>query len=163
MQNIVTHLWFDHQAEEAATFYTSIFRNSRIVRESRYTEAAADMTGARAGSVMTVEFELNGQTFYALNGGPSFKFNEAISLFVHCEDQKEIDEYWNKLLAGGGKPAQCGWLKDRYGLSWQIVPKQLVEWMADEDIQKTERVMKAILTMVKMDAAALKRAYDGTV
>jgi predicted 3-demethylubiquinone-9 3-methyltransferase (glyoxalase superfamily) len=163
MQKIATHLWFDDQAEEAAKFYTSIFRNSKIVRESRYTEAAADMTGARAGSVMTVEFELNGQTFYALNGGPSFKFNEAISLVVHCENQSEIDDCWNKLLAGGGKPAQCGWLKDRYGLSWQIVPKQLVEWMAGGDTQKTERVMKAILTMVKMDVAALKNAHDAAV
>jgi predicted 3-demethylubiquinone-9 3-methyltransferase (glyoxalase superfamily) len=162
MQTIATHLWFDHQAEEATRLYTSIFRNSKITRVSRYTEAAADMTGARAGSVMTVEFELNGQTFYALNGGPSFQFNEAISLFVHCEDQKEIDEYWNKLIAGGGKPVQCGWLKDRFGVSWQIVPKQLVEWMADKDTQKTERVMKAILQMVKMDVATLKRAYEGT-
>ena len=161
MQKVATHLWFDNQAEEAAKLYTSIFRNSKINRVSRYTEAAADMTGARAGSVMTVEFEIDGQTFYALNGGPSFKFSEAISLFVHCEDQREIDEYWTKLLAGGGKPAQCGWLKDRFGLSWQIVPKQLIAWMADNDTQRTERVMKAILRMVKMDVAALQRAYDG--
>jgi|SRR5689334_6914962 predicted 3-demethylubiquinone-9 3-methyltransferase (glyoxalase superfamily) len=162
MQTIATHLWFDQHAEEAARLYTSIFRNSRITRVSRYTEAAADMTGARPGSVMTVQFELDGQTLYALNGGPSFRFNEAISLFVHCEDQKQIDEYWNKLIAAGGKPVQCGWLKDRFGVSWQIVPKQLIEWMADADTQKTERVMKAILRMVKMDVAVLKKAYEGT-
>jgi predicted 3-demethylubiquinone-9 3-methyltransferase (glyoxalase superfamily) len=160
MQKIATHLWFDNQAEEAAKFYTSIFRNSKITSVSRYGEAAADITGAKAGSVMTVAFELDGQTFYALNAGPSFKFSEAISLFVHCEDQAEIDDLWNKLLAGGGKPAQCGWLKDRYGLSWQVVPKQLGAMMS-EDPQKSDRVMKAVLQMVKLDLAALKRAYDG--
>jgi predicted 3-demethylubiquinone-9 3-methyltransferase (glyoxalase superfamily) len=162
MQKIATHLWFDNQAEEAAKFYTSIFRNSKIVRESRYTEAAADMTGARAGSVMTVEFELNGQTFYALNGGPSFKFNEAISLQVDVESQEELDDYWNKLSEGGDPDAQqCGGLKDRYGLSWQIVPRVLLDMILDPDTAKSQRAFAAMLQMKKLDIATLEAAYAG--
>jgi predicted 3-demethylubiquinone-9 3-methyltransferase (glyoxalase superfamily) len=160
MQKIVTHLWFDSQAEEAARFYTSIFKNSKIGRVSRYSDAGAEVTGRPKGSVMTIEFELDGQTFYGLNGGPHFKFSEAISLFVNCKDQAEIDDLWNKLLAGGGQPQQCGWLKDRYGLCWQIVPTELAGMMAGEPA-KAERVMKALLQMVKLDIAALKRAYEG--
>ncbi len=155
MQKIVTHLWFDTQAEEAAKFYTSIFKSSKINRVSHF-----EIPGNQPGTASTVEFELEGQTFYALNAGPMFKFNEAISLFVNCKDQAEIDEKWEKLLAGGGKPQHCGWLKDRYGLSWQIVPVALGDLMADANPKKAKAVMTALLQMVKLDIAALKRAYD---
>ncbi|HEV7714446.1 MAG TPA: VOC family protein [Steroidobacteraceae bacterium] len=159
MQRIATNLWFDTQAEEAAKFYASIFRNSKIVTVTHYGEAGFEITGKKKGEVMTVEFELDGQQFYALNGGPMFKFNESVSLVVNCKDQAEVDEYWNKLLEGG-KPSQCGWLKDKYGLSWQIVPTVLRDLMQDKDPQKSERVMTAMLKMVKLDVATLKRAAE---
>jgi predicted 3-demethylubiquinone-9 3-methyltransferase (glyoxalase superfamily) len=158
MQSFVTHLWFDDQAEQAAKFYTSIFPNSRIVHVARYGAAGAEASGRPLGSVMTVEFELDGQQFIALNGGPIFKFNESISLLVNCRDQAEIDQLWHRLLEGG-QPNQCGWLKDRYGLSWQIVPAALRDMMADKDEHKVERVMRAILKMVKIDLAELQRVY----
>jgi predicted 3-demethylubiquinone-9 3-methyltransferase (glyoxalase superfamily) len=161
MQKIITHLWFDTQAEEAAKFYTSIFRNSKIGPISRHTEAVTEKTGLPPGSVLTVEFELDGQRFHAMNGGPMFKFNEAISLVVNCKDQAEIDEMWEKLQAGGGKPQQCGWLKDRFGLSWQVVPGELSEIMSGKDAAKSGRVMQALLQMVKLDIAQLKKAAAG--
>ena len=160
MQKITTFLWFDDKAEEAANFYVSIFRNSRIGKTSRYTDEGHEVHGRAAGSVMVVTFEIDGQEFSALNGGPHFKFTEAISLRVNCESQKEVDELWERLSAGGEK-SQCGWLKDKYGLSWQIVPTVLDEMMADKDTKKAARVMKAMLQMQKLDIAALKRAFDG--
>jgi predicted 3-demethylubiquinone-9 3-methyltransferase (glyoxalase superfamily) len=154
MQKITPNLWFDTQAEEAARFYTSIFKESKVVSVSHYGEA-----GPRpAGTVMTVNFELEGQEFTALNGGPEFKFNEAISLLVNCETQKEVDEFWEKLSEGGEK-GPCGWLKDKYGVSWQIVPTVLEEMLQDEDAEKANRVMKAMLQMSKIDIAGLEKAY----
>ena len=161
-QRISPCLWFDTEAEEAASFDTSIFRNSKIVKISRYGEAGHEIHGRPAGSVMAIAFELDGQAFSALNGGPVFKFNEAISLQVHCDTQEEVDYYWDKLSAGGDKKAQqCGWLKDKYGLSWQIVPKVLLEMLSDADSAKSERAMSAMLKMKKIDIAGLKRAYGG--
>jgi len=154
MPKITPFLWFDNSAEQAAQFYTSIFRNSKILQTSRYPEGAP----GPKGSVMTMKFELNGQEFIALNGGPHFKFNEAISFVVDCETQKEIDEYWEKLTSGGGKEVQCGWLKDKYGLSWQIVPAALGQLMADKDPKKAKRVTQAMMKMVKLDIEALKKA-----
>ena len=160
-QRIATCLWFDSQAEQAAAYYISIFKNSRIVNVSRYTEAGREIHQRPAGSVMTVTFELDGQSFTALNGGPLFKFNEAVSLQIYVEDQKELDHYWSKLTPGGDpKSHVCGWLKDRYGLSWQVVPRKMVEWMGDPN-EKSERVMTALLKMGKLDIAALERAYEG--
>ena len=156
MQTITTCLWFDDKAEEAAKFYASIFPNSKIIGVARYTDVGPGPTG----SVMTVDFELDGRQFVALNGGPLFKFTEAISLFVNCETQKEIDHYWDKLSAGG-TIQQCGWLKDRYGLSWQIVPTALGELLQDPDPEKSNRVMQAMLQMSKLDIAGLQRAYAG--
>jgi predicted 3-demethylubiquinone-9 3-methyltransferase (glyoxalase superfamily) len=156
MQKISPFLWFDSQAEEAAKFYVSIFKNSRIVNVSRFGEAGP----GPAGTVMALTFELEGQKFLALNGGPLFKFTEAISLFVDCETQAEVDELWSKLLAGGGKEDQCGWLKDKYGLSWQIIPRVLMEMLQDKDAAKSQRAMKAMLQMRKIDIEALKRAYE---
>ena len=151
-------LWFDSEAEEAAAFYTGIFPNSRIVTVSRYTDAGHEIHGRPAGSVMTVAFELDGQAFTALNGGPVFRFNEAVSLQVYCETQQEIDHYWEKLSAGGDEQAQqCGWLKDRYGLSWQIVPLPLLDLLAGHDSEKSQKAMTAILQMKKPDIAALQR------
>lgn len=162
LQKITPCLWFDTQAEEAAQYYCAIFRNSRILNISRYGEAGHEIHGMPAGSVLTVEFELDGQAFTALNGGPVFKFNEAISLQVNCDDQEELDRYWDRLSAGGDETAQqCGWLKDKYGVSWQIVPAVLTDMMADADPRKTERVMTALLKMKKLDIAELKRAYEG--
>jgi predicted 3-demethylubiquinone-9 3-methyltransferase (glyoxalase superfamily) len=159
---IIPCLWFDTQAEEAARFYTGIFKNSRLGTITRYTEAGHDVHGGTAGQVMVVEFELNGQRFTALNGGPHFKFNEAISLQIMCKTQDEVDHYWNKLSEGGEpKAQQCGWLKDRYGLSWQVVPTVLIEMMSDPDREKAGRTMEAMLKMKKLDIAALKRAYEG--
>ena len=160
MKGITTCLWFDHHAEEAARFYTSIFKHSKVGSVSRYGDSGAQASGRPKGSAMTVEFELAGQKFVALNGGPQFKFTEAISLTVNCENQQEVDEFWTRLSAGG-TPGPCGWLKDRYGLSWQIVPTVLTEMLHDEDPAKAERVMAAILTMQKLDIAALKEAYEG--
>jgi predicted 3-demethylubiquinone-9 3-methyltransferase (glyoxalase superfamily) len=153
LQKITPNLWFDTEAEEAANFYTSIFDDSRIVRVLRYGEA-----GPRpAGMVMTVTFQLAGQEFTALNGGPDFKFNEAISLLVNCESQEEVDELWDKLSEGGEK-GPCGWLKDQYGVSWQIIPTALEEMLQDEDADRANRVMKAMLDMSKIEIAALERA-----
>ena len=159
---IIPCLWFDTQAEEAARYYTGIFKNSKIGKISRYTEAGRDVHGQKAGTVMTVEFELNGQPFTALNGGPIFKFNEAISFQIMCQTQEELDHYWNKLSEGGDKNSQqCGWLKDKYGLSWQVVPTVLAELLSDPDKEKSGRVMEAMLRMKKLDIAELQQAYEG--
>jgi predicted 3-demethylubiquinone-9 3-methyltransferase (glyoxalase superfamily) len=161
-QPITPCLWFDSQAEEAARYYTGIFKNSKIGTISRYGEAGREVHGRPPGSVMTVEFELNGQPFTALNGGPVFKFNEAVSFQIMCRTQEEIDHYWNKLSAGGDKDAQqCGWLKDKFGLSWQVVPTVLVELMKDQDKEKSGRAMEAMLQMKKLDIAELERAFAG--
>jgi predicted 3-demethylubiquinone-9 3-methyltransferase (glyoxalase superfamily) len=157
MQKIVTFLWFDNQAEEAANFYTSIFKDSKIMEISRYGEAGP----GPAGSAMVVSFQLAGQEFNALNGGPQFKFTEAISLVVNCESQAEVDYYWEKLAADGGEESMCGWLKDKYGLSWQIVPTALNELASDPDPVKAQRVIQAMLQMRKLDVAELQKAYDG--
>ncbi len=162
LQKITPCLWFDSEAETAALFYTLIFENSRIRNISRYGEAGYEIHGKPAGSVLTVTFELNGQTFTALNGGPQFTFNEAISLQVNCDSQAEIDHYWDKLSAGGDPAAQvCGWLKDKFGVSWQIVPSMIADWMSDPTPGRADRVMAALLPMKKLDIAALKRAYEG--
>ncbi len=158
MQKITPFLWFDHQAEEAAKFYTSIFKNSKIGGMTRYGEAGARASGRPKGMVMTVTFELEGQEFIALNGGPHFKFSPAISFVVNCKTQQEIDELWKKLSAGG-EMGQCGWLTDKYGVSWQIVPTVLGEMLQDKDAEKAERVMEAIVQMNKIDIAVLKQAY----
>jgi predicted 3-demethylubiquinone-9 3-methyltransferase (glyoxalase superfamily) len=160
MQKITPFLWFDNQAEEAANFYTSIFPNSKIVTVTRYDEAGAKASGMPVGSAMTVAFELDGEPFTALNGGPIFKFTEAISFVVNCETQEEVDTLWGKLSAVP-ESEQCGWLKDKYGLSWQIVPKQLGEMLSDADPEKAGRVMQAMLQMKKIDVNALKQAYEG--
>jgi predicted 3-demethylubiquinone-9 3-methyltransferase (glyoxalase superfamily) len=159
-QKITPFLWFDTQAEDAVNFYVSIFRNSKIRSIARYDEEAAKASGRPKGSVMTVAFELNGQEFVALNGGPLFKFTEAISFVVNCETQEEVDHFWEKLSAGG-QEVQCGWLKDRFGVLWQVVPTVLVEMLQDEDPLKARRVMGAMLKMKKIDVEALKRAYEG--
>jgi predicted 3-demethylubiquinone-9 3-methyltransferase (glyoxalase superfamily) len=153
-------LWFDHQAEEAANFYVSIFKNSRIVNVARYGEAGREVHGQEAGSVMTVEFELAGRRFIALNGGPHFSFTPAISLSVDCESQVEVDRLWEK-LSDGGREDRCGWLQDRYGLSWQIVPRILPELLQDPDRDGAARVMEAMLQMVKIDIEQLRLAFDG--
>jgi predicted 3-demethylubiquinone-9 3-methyltransferase (glyoxalase superfamily) len=160
MQRITPFLWFDDQADEAAKFYTSIFKNSRIGGVTRYNEAGAQAAGRPKGSVMTVVFELDGQEFTALNGGPVFKFTEAISLVVNCETQAEVDHFWQKLGAGGLE-VQCGWLKDRFGVSWQVVPTVLPEMLQDKDPAKAQRVMAAMLKMIKIDIEGLKKAYEG--
>ena len=162
VRKITPCLWFDDQAEQAAGFYTAIFKNSKVTAVSRYGEAGKEVHGRPVGSVMTVAFELEEQTFTALNGGPIFKFNEAISFQVGCETQAEVDHYWAKLSAGGDPNAQqCGWLKDKYGVSWQIVPRVLVEMLMDPDAGKSQRVMTAMLRMKKIDIGELKRAYAG--
>lgn len=162
MPTINPCLWFDDQAEEAARFYCSIFNNSAIRSISRYGKEGQEIHGKPEGSAMTVEFELDGQTFTALNGGPMFTFSEAISFQVHCETQEEVDHYWEKLSEGGDPNAQqCGWLKDRYGLSWQIIPRAMIELVSDPASEKSQRAMKAMLQMKKIDIAALRRAYDG--
>jgi len=161
MQKITPFLWFDTQAEEAANFYTSIFKNSKIVSVARYGEEGAKASGRPKGTAMTVAFQLDGQKFVALNGGPHFKFSEAVSFVVNCETQEEVDHYWEKLSAGGDEKAQqCGWLKDKYGLSWQIVPAVMVEMLQDNDPKKSERVMGALLKMKKLDIKTLRRAYE---
>jgi predicted 3-demethylubiquinone-9 3-methyltransferase (glyoxalase superfamily) len=161
-QKIAPCLWFDDQAEEAATFYVSVFRNSKITDVTRYSKAGLEIHRRPAGSVMTVAFELDGQTFTALNGGPVFRFNEAISLQVNCDTQEEVDYYWDKLSKGGDPEAQqCGWLKDKYGLSWQIVPTVLQEMLKDHESQKAQRAMEALLGMKKIDIRALERAAAG--
>lgn len=157
MQKITTFLWFDTQAEEAANMYVSIFKNSKIGRVSRAPEG----TPGVASKVFSVEFQLEGQEFFALNGGGHVKFTDAISLYVSCESQQEVDTLWEKLLAGGGKPTQCGWLKDKFGLSWQVIPVQLGKMLSDPDPAKSGRVMQAMLQMVKLDIAKLEAAYRG--
>lgn len=154
-------LWFDNQAEEAAEFYTAIFKNSKIKRTARYSKAGKEIHGGKAGSVMTVEFELDGLTFTAINGGPIFKFTEAVSFQIPCETQEEIDYYWSKLTADGGQEGPCGWLKDKYGLSWQVTPAMLPDMLLDHNSEKTERVTDAFMQMKKFDIAKLKRAYEG--
>ena len=153
-------LWFDTEAEEAAKFYCSIFKNSRMGKVSRYANEGQEIHGKPAGSVMAVEFELDGQKFAALNGGPQFKFDEAISFQINCEDQEEVDYYWGK-LSEDGKEVACGWLKDKFGLSWQVVPELLYEMLMDPDQEKVKRVTKAFLQMKKFNIAELKRAYAG--
>jgi predicted 3-demethylubiquinone-9 3-methyltransferase (glyoxalase superfamily) len=159
-QKITPCLWFDTQAEQAAQFYVSIFATSKIGRISRYGKEGHELHGKEAGSVKVVEFEIESQKFVALNGGPHFKFNEAISFQVHCDDQEEVDYFWEK-LSEGGEEGSCGWLKDRYGLSWQVVPKILPQMLMDPDSKKSERVTKAFLHMKKFDIAALEHAYAG--
>jgi predicted 3-demethylubiquinone-9 3-methyltransferase (glyoxalase superfamily) len=161
-QKIVPCLWFDEQAEEAAGFYTSIFPNSRITRMTRYGEAGFEFHGKAPGTAMTVAFELDGQAFTALNGGPLFKFNEAVSLQVMCATQAEIDHYWTRLGEGGAPEAQqCGWLKDRFGLSWQVVPERLLELLAADDHAAVQRATEAMLRMKKLDIAGLQQAFAG--
>ena len=157
MQKITPFLWFSDNAEEAVRFYVSIFKNSKIGKIARYDEAGEKVAGRPAGSVMTVEFQLEGEDFVALNGGPMFKFTEAISFVVNCETQEEVDYYWRK-LSTGGKEVQCGWLKDKFDLSWQIVPTILPELLSDKDAAKSQRVMQAMLEMVKLDIKKLKQA-----
>ncbi len=161
MQKITPFLWFAHQAEEAVTFYTSIFKNSKIGRILRYSEEAAKASGQPPGSVLTIEFEIEGQKFVALNGGPQFKFNESISFVVNCKTQEEVDYFWEKLTAGGGQESECGWLKDKFGLSWQITPIVLIDMLNDKDPKKAERVMKAMMQMQKIEINKLKAAYAG--
>lgn len=162
MQKIIPHLWFDKEAEEAVEFYVSIFKDSKILSMSHYGEAGQEIHGQTPGTVMTVEFELNGQRFQALNGGPIFKFNESISFVIDCVDQAEVDYYWERLGEGGDPAAQqCGWLKDKYGLSWQVVPRLLEELISDPDRTKADRTMAAIFKMKKLDVAELQRAHDG--
>ena len=161
MQKITPFLWFDNQAEEAANFYTSVFKNSKVLNVTRYGETGAKASGRPKGTVMTVAFELNAQNFVALNGGPHFKFTEAVSFVVNCESQQEVDYYWEKLSAGGDEQAQqCGWLKDKYGLSWQIVPVALFEMLQDKNQEKSGRALEALLKMKKPDIKILKQAYD---
>ncbi|WP_166878686.1 VOC family protein [Salinibacterium sp. ZJ450] len=156
---IVPNLWFDNAAEDAAKLYTSIFKNSRITSVTKYPEAATEFSGKPAGSVLTVEFELDGNPFLALNGGPDFRFNESVSFEIPCEDQEEVDYYWSKLTENGGEESMCGWLKDRFGLSWQVVPRRLGEIMADPDQKKVEAATAAYLTMRKLDIATIEEAY----
>lgn len=159
MQKISPFLWFDDQAEEAANFYVSVFEKSRIVSVARYGDEGAKAAGRPKGSVMTVAFELDGQKFTALNGGPVFKFSPAISFVVDCKTQEEVDRLWEK-LSQGGEPGQCGWLKDKYGVSWQIVPEMLVKLLTDPDAKRSQRVMKAMLQMKRLDIKGLKQAYE---
>jgi len=155
-------LWFDHQAEDAARFYTGIFKDSKITAISRYPEVGQEIHGKPPGSVLTVAFELNGQSFTALNGGPVFKFNEAVSFQIECETQEEVDYYWERLSEGGAPQAQqCGWLADKFGLSWQVVPKVLPEMLMDPDTAKSRRAFQAMLQMKKLDIAGLQRAFAG--
>lgn len=161
MQKITPFLWFDTQAEEAMKFYTSVFKNSEVGSITRYNEAGAKASGQKAGSVMTAAFQLEGQEFVALNAGPLFKFTEAISFVVNCESQEEVDHYWKRLSEGGDEKAQqCGWLKDKYGVSWQVVPTILSKLLGDKDAGKSKRVMQALLQMKKIDIKGLQKAYD---
>jgi predicted 3-demethylubiquinone-9 3-methyltransferase (glyoxalase superfamily) len=157
MQRITTFLWFDKEAVEAAKFYCSIFKKSKILGTTRNFEGVPGTTA----EVLTVQFRLGDQEFVALNGGPQFKFTEAISLMINCKDQKEVDYYWERLLAGGGKESACGWLKDKYGLSWQVTPTILLKMIADKNRKKAKRAMDAMMQMVKLDIRKLKEAYDG--
>lgn len=160
IQKITPNLWFNNEAEEAAKFYTSVFKNSRIVRITRFGKERHEIEGFTEDTVMDVEFELDGQTFMALNGGPQFKFTEAISFIVSCESQEELDCFWDRLSEGGDEKARvCGWLKDKYGVSWQVVPHNLMEMVSDPDPEKSARVMKALLQMKKIDIKTLQKAY----
>jgi predicted 3-demethylubiquinone-9 3-methyltransferase (glyoxalase superfamily) len=161
MPKITPFLWFDNQAEEAAKFYVSIFKNSKIDKITRYPKEAAEKIEREPGSVMTVEFTLNDVQFVALNGGPQFKFNESVSFVVNCETQEEIDYYWEKLSADGGATGVCSWLKDKFGLSWQVQPRLLIQMLADPNKAKAERVMNAMMEMDKIDIDKLKEAYAG--
>ena len=161
MKKIAPCLWFDNEAEEAARFYVSIFKNSKIKKIVRRSENTAKRTGRKKGSVLTVFFTLNGQDFMALNGGPEFKFTQAVSLMAPCKTQKELDRVWKKLTAGGGKGVACSWLRDKYGLSWQIIPDDLEKLIGDKDSKKSDRVLNQVWSMVKLDIAALRRAYKG--
>jgi predicted 3-demethylubiquinone-9 3-methyltransferase (glyoxalase superfamily) len=161
MQRISPFLWFDHQAEEAAKFYVSIFKNSKIDKITSYPDEPAKKIGREPGSVMTVEFTLDGTQLVALNAGPMFKFTEAISFVVMCENQAEVDYYWEKLTADGGEPGPCSWLKDKFGLSWQVQPRLLIELLGDTNKGKAERVMNAMMDMTKIDIPALERAAKG--
>jgi predicted 3-demethylubiquinone-9 3-methyltransferase (glyoxalase superfamily) len=162
MQKITPFLWFDNQAEEAAKFYTSIFWNSKLGRILRYDEEAAktSQSGRPVGSVLTIEFEIEGQKFVALNGGPQFKFNESISFVINCETQEEVDYFWGKLTADGGEESACGWLRDKFGVSWQVTPTVLIDMLHEKDAAKAERVMHAMLQMKKIDIKTLKEAYE---
>ena len=161
-QRFTTCLWFDHQAEEAANYYVSIFKNAKITDTARYPDAGQEIHGRPPGSIMTVAFELDGSSFLGLNGGPHFKFSEAISIIINCDTQEEIDYYWDKLTAGGDpKAQQCGWLKDKYGLSWQVAPKGMEEMLRDENSPAAKRAFMAMLDMKKLDIAALEKAYEG--
>ena len=161
MQKITPFLWFDHQAEEAAKFYTSVFKNSKVGKILRYDEATAKAAGGPVGSVLTIEFEIEGQKFTALNGGPQFKFNESVSFVVYCQTQDEVDYFWQKLTADGGQESECGWLRDKFGLSWQVTPTVLIEMLQDKDSNKSGRVMNAMMQMQKIDISKLKAAYAG--
>jgi predicted 3-demethylubiquinone-9 3-methyltransferase (glyoxalase superfamily) len=161
IQRITPCLWFDSQAEEAARFYVSIFKNSKIGNVMRYDEASSKAAGKPAGSVLTVEFELEGQQFIGLNGGPMFKFSEAVSFMIKCDTQEEIDYFWKKLTSDGGEESMCGWLKDKFGLSWQVVPDGLQDMLQDPDPERSKRVMNALLEMRKVDLPALERAFEG--
>ena len=161
-QKISINLWFNNEAEEAADYYTSIFKNSKIEKVNYYTKAGQDIHKKKEGSVMTVEFTLDGQRFVALNGGPVFKFNEAVSLIINCKDQKEVDYFWDRLTAGGDKNAQqCGWLKDKYGVSWQVVPEMISDLFDDHQSENAQRAMNAMMEMKKLDIEKLQQAYDG--
>jgi predicted 3-demethylubiquinone-9 3-methyltransferase (glyoxalase superfamily) len=162
MQKITPFLWFDHEAEDAVKFYTSIFKNSKVGRILRYGEEAAKISesGQPVGSVLTIEFELEGQKFTALNGAPQFKFNESVSFVVNCDTQAEVDYFWDRLTADGGEESECGWLKDKFGVSWQVTPSVLIDMLHDKDPKKSERVMKAMLQMKKIDIKTLKEAYE---
>lgn len=160
-QKITPFLWFDGNAEEAAAFYTSVFKNSDVSYKSEYDEASSEVSGQPQGSVMVVDFEIAGQKFIALNGGPHFKFTEAISFSIDCKDQDEIDYYWSRLTADGGEESQCGWLKDKFGLSWQVVPKVMRELVGGPDPEGSKRAMEAMLKMKKLDLKKLQNAYDG--
>ena len=162
-QKITPCLWFDGKAEEAARLYVSLFKNSRIGNIARYGDAGSDASGQPEGDVMTVEFELDGQKFLGLNGGPEFKFSEAVSFIINCDSQEEVDRFWTKLTENGGVESQCGWLKDKFGVSWQVTPTVLTELMKSKDRTKAERVMKAMLQMKKIDIATLKKAAEGLV
>jgi predicted 3-demethylubiquinone-9 3-methyltransferase (glyoxalase superfamily) len=157
---ITPFLWFDTEAEDAAKFYVSVFKNAKLGHISRYGKAGHDIHGKKAGSVMVAEFEIDGQKFVALNGGPQFKFSEAVSFQISCETQEEVDYFWRK-LSDGGQEGPCGWLKDKFGLSWQVVPRVLLDMLSDSDPKKTERVTNAFMQMRKFDIAELERAYAG--
>lgn len=161
MQKITPFLWFNKEAEQAAKFYVSVFKSSKLGKILRYDEASAKAAGGEVGAVLTVEFEIEGQKFTALNGGPEFKFNESISFVVNCDTQEEVDHFWASLIADGGQESQCGWVKDKFGVSWQITPRILIEMLHDKDQEKSGRVMKAMLEMQKIDIKKLQKAYSG--